>query len=196
MSPRKLRPDEAQLWDQVARTTDRLFPNAPASVAQLTTKPSAKPEPAHNAPVPAFEIGTHAKPGAELHQTTQRMRDRLNAAPVSMDARAHRKLTRGKIKPEGRIDLHGMTQAQAHPALIGFVMSSHASGRRMVLVITGKGSPDEAPWPIPRRRGVLRQLVPQWLTTGPAAQAVMQVVPAHIRHGGDGAYYVYLRKKR
>ncbi|KNG93710.1 Smr/MutS family protein [Pseudaestuariivita atlantica] len=196
MSPRKLRPDEEQLWNQVARTTDRLFPLEKAkrpeptkALPDVTTVPT-------ETEVPRFDVGSQAKPLPEIHQSTRRMRDRLADHPVRMDARTHGKMTRGKLKPEGRIDLHGMSQAQAHPALIGFIHASHAAGKRLVLVITGKGSPDEAPWPIPRRRGVLRQVVPQWLASGPAASAVLQVTPAHLRHGGDGAYYVYLRKRR
>lgn len=199
MTRRKLGHEELELWQKVTRTTDRLFP-APARVADTQPAPPAMPRPAPDTPqqtaIPSFRVGSTAPKGAEVHQTTKRMRDRLGAAPLNMDARTHGKMARGKLKPEGRIDLHGMTQAQAHPALIGFIQRSHAQGKRLVLVITGKGSPDEAPWPIPRRRGVLRQLVPHWLTQGPVGHAVLQVTPAHIRHGGDGAYYVYLRRTR
>lgn len=105
-------------------------------------------------------------------------------------------MKRGKLKPESRIDLHGMRLDQAHGALVRFVLSSQASGRRLVLVITGKGKTREEPGPIPTPRGVLKHQVPQWLSLPPLAQAVLQVTPAHQRHGGEGAYYVYLRRGR
>jgi len=63
-----------------------------------------------------------------------------------------------------------------------------------VLVITGKGRDDDGPGPIPRRRGVLRHQVPQWLSRPPLGPAVLQVTPAHRKHGGEGALYVYLRR--
>ncbi len=65
-----------------------------------------------------------------------------------------------------------------------------------MLVITGKGKRSADPGPIPTPRGVLRHQVPQWLSMPPLAQAVLQITPAHLSHGGEGAYYVYLRKPR
>ena len=65
-----------------------------------------------------------------------------------------------------------------------------------MLVVTGKGKDRDEPGPIPTPRGVLRHRVPQWLALPPLSQAVLQVTPAHISHGGEGAYYVYLRRGR
>ena len=113
-----------------------------------------------------------------------------------MDKKAHTRLKRGKLAPEARIDLHGMTLDQAHPALIRFVLTSYTRGLRLVLVITGKGQREDPYDPMPMRRGVLKQQVPMWLRMPPVAQAVLQVTEAHIRHGGSGAYYVYLRRDR
>ena len=76
--------------------------------------------------------------------------------------------------------------------MTGFILSAQASGRRLVLVITGKGRGDIGP--LPTRSGALRHEVPHWLHMAPMAGFVMQVVPAHLRHGGGGAYYVYLRR--
>jgi DNA-nicking Smr family endonuclease len=105
-------------------------------------------------------------------------------------------MTRGKIKPEGRIDLHGMTMSQAHPALVGFILNAHDAGKRLVLVITDKGKDRDDGGPIPVRHGVLRHQVPQWMALAPLKSLILQVTPAHLRHGGDGAYYVYLRRGR
>ena len=113
-----------------------------------------------------------------------------------MDANAFGKMKRGKLVPEGRIDLHGMTIAQAHPALTRFILDAHGDGKRLVLVITGKGKERDDYAPIPMRRGVLKQQVPHWLALSPLRQIVLQVAESHLKHGGAGAYYVYLRRHR
>jgi DNA-nicking Smr family endonuclease len=97
--------------------------------------------------------------------------------------------------PEARIDLHGMTLAEAHPELIRFVLNAHADAMRLVLVITGKGKDRDDGGPIPRRMGALRHQVPQWLRLLPLGPVVQQVAEAHARHGGHGALYVYLRRR-
>ncbi|MGB8624362.1 MAG: Smr/MutS family protein [Paracoccaceae bacterium] len=122
--------------------------------------------------------------------------ERFGKAPVRMDRRSFERMKRGRISPEGRIDLHGMTLAQAHPALISFILQSHGAGKRLVLVITGKGRDGADDGPMPVRRGVLKHQVPQWLNSAPLAGAVLQITPAHRKHGGSGAYYVYLRRHR
>jgi DNA-nicking Smr family endonuclease len=104
-------------------------------------------------------------------------------------------MTRGKLQPEARIDLHGMTLAEAHPELIRFILNAHAQGLRLVLVITGKGKRRDDLGPIPNRIGALRHQVPGWLHLPPLGPSVLQVTEAHQRHGGSGAYYVYLRRR-
>jgi len=100
---------------------------------------------------------------------------------------------------DGKIDLHGMTQAQAHSTLDAFIASGHAQGKRCVLVVTGKGGktgvdPDNIF--VERRTGVLRSMVPKWLNEGGNRARVLNFMPAQARHGGDGALYVLLRRKR
>jgi DNA-nicking Smr family endonuclease len=120
----------------------------------------------------------------------------LERARPHMDRRRFEKLRRGKVEPEARLDLHGMTSERAHGALTAFILAAHASGLRLVLVITGKGRPGEADAPAPHRQGILRHHVPHWLAAPPLVGRVLQVAPAHQRHGGGGAYYVYLRRQR
>jgi DNA-nicking Smr family endonuclease len=119
----------------------------------------------------------------------------LGQAPLRMDAGTHARMTRGKLQPEARIDLHGMTLAEAHPELIRFILNAHSSGLRLVLVITGKGKRREDTGPIPQRVGALRHQVPHWLHLPPLGPVVLQVSEAHLKHGGGGAYYVYLRRR-
>lgn len=113
-----------------------------------------------------------------------------------MDAGTHARLVRGKIAPEARIDLHGMTLAEAHPELIRFIFNTQAQGMRLVLVITGKGNSVRHDGPIPTRTGILRQQVPHWLRLPPLSAAVQQTAEAHARHGGGGALYLWLRRLR
>jgi DNA-nicking Smr family endonuclease len=110
-----------------------------------------------------------------------------------MDAGAFGRMSKGKLRPEARIDLHGMTLAEAYPALASFLLDARARGRRLVLVITGKGRARDDLAPMPARAGRLRHDVPRWLALPPLAEHVLQVAPAHRRHGGEGALYVYLR---
>jgi len=198
VSRRRLRPDELELWSRVAKTTERMHPTKPAKPKQgLPFREDRKsPETPPREPVQRFEIGQKANGKAARHDVLPGLPERIAAAPVQMDRKAYDRLKRGKLKPEGRIDLHGMTLDQAKPALQSFIAKSFTRERRLVLVITGKGrqSPDDGP--IPQRPGVLRHAVPQWLQSPPLSQMVLQIAEAHVRHGGGGAYYVYLRRKR
>lgn len=192
-APRQLRPDEEQLWQQIARQTQPLHPE----------RRPAKPMAPSEAPAPAkpggadlrdFRVGASAGQAGLRHDLVPPLSDRLAQQPVRMDAKAFGRMKRGKLGVEGRIDLHGLTLSQAHPRLLGFVLDAHAQGKRLVLVITGKGRDDDAGGPMPVRRGALRHQVPQWLGAGVARQVVLQIAGAHRSHGGSGAFYVYLRR--
>ena len=191
--PRHLSSEERALWDRVADTAQALDPvravDIPAAIAPKP-KPMISPD-----PLPYFNIGQRVdqKRGNDV---LPGIADRLSRAPLNMDNKAFGKMKRGKLKPEARIDLHGMTMDQAHPELMGFILNSQAMGRRLVLVITGKGKMRDDGGPIPARQGVLRHQVPQWMALPPISQAILQVTPAHLTHGGHGAYYIYLRRVR
>ncbi len=120
-------------------------------------------------------------------------------SPTALDRRKARQIGIGKIEIEARIDLHGMRQGEAHTALRRFLMSAHAGGRRWVLVITGKGAAARTALDERQReeteRGVLRRNVPRWLAEPELAAIVVGYTTAAIRHGGEGALYVQLRKR-
>ncbi|MFY0616066.1 Smr/MutS family protein [Shimia sp.] len=196
MKRRKLSEEDVSLWRQVADTAERLHPKAkPTDFAKTITKPVKTPRahPAREA-LPAFEVGALAKSRPPSHDLMGSVSDRVARQPVQMDKKAFGRMKRGKLVPEGKIDLHGMTADQAHGALTGFILRSHSEGRRLVLVITGKGKDRHDHGPIPTRRGVLKHQVPQWLALSPMKSCILQVAEAHIKHGGTGAYYVYLRR--
>lgn len=204
---RKLRPDEVELWRKVTEKTERLNQGQKPHDfgAMLNLEPQKLPAPkrrklieALTAPVTnstAIPAGIKRKPTTHITRVLS-VSDQVRAAPVQMDRKSFDQMKRGKLKPEGRIDLHGLTVDRAHPMLSRFILSAHADGKRLVLVITGKGKERDDGGPIPVRFGVLRHQVPQWLALPPLSSAVLQITQAHVRHGGGGAYYVYLRKPR
>lgn len=192
---RHLRPEEEEIWHAVARTAKPM--HAPTMQRRIETQPPEPlPEPVklHSPMFQPFRLGEKAKPRLG-HDLAPSIRDSLSQAPVQMDAKAFGKMTRGKLSPEARIDLHGMTLAEAHPELIRFILNAQSDGLRLVLVITGKGKRRDDTGPIPQRMGALRHQVPQWLRMAPLGPAVLQVAEAHLKHGGSGAYYVYLRRR-
>ena len=103
--------------------------------------------------------------------------------PGPVDRATLERLRRGQFTVEARID------RQAFTALMGFVDHSARAGRRALLVITGKGPSNQG-------GGVLRRNVPQWLMASSFSRAILTIVPAHPRHGGEGALYVVLRRRR
>ncbi|WP_417729114.1 Smr/MutS family protein [Roseovarius sp.] len=198
MSRRRVRPEELELWQQVARTAQRIRPEEPPRERAAGPEPMIRnPRSAPALPrLEDFQVGQTAGRAAPPHDVLPGISERVAAAPIHMDKKAFQRLKRGKLVPEGKIDLHGMTLDQAHPALMGFILRSYAAGLRLVLVVTGKGKDRDTGGPIPVRHGVLRHNVPQWLRMAPLGPLVLQITEAHLKHGGGGAYYVYLRRQR
>ena len=196
MSRRRiLRPEELDLWQSVARSAKPLHGKPPGFHRKIeAAAPPAPPAPTPPEPLAPFRLGEKSRrtPGHALAPSLPQV---LALAPLQMDAKAFGKMTRGKLAPEARIDLHGLTLAEAHPELIRFILNAQSAGLRLVLVITGKGKRGEDQGPIPQRIGALRHQVPHWLRLAPLGPAVLQVSEAHLKHGGTGAYYVYLRRR-
>jgi DNA-nicking Smr family endonuclease len=184
--PRPLRDDELRLWRRVAETATPLRRPVP----QHPVIEPAPPEPAPLAksmpvvPDAGFRIGERADPAGGSVRPLP---------PPRLDARLHARLRRGKQRPEARIDLHGLTLTEAHDTLIGFVQRAHGGGKRLLLVITGKG---QGSFGGQEGRGILRRQVPHWLRLPPLSATVLDIIPAHRTHGGDGAFYVYLCRGR
>lgn len=196
---RTLRPEEEDLWQAVARTAQPMHPGKGQGLRSggddlPPVLPKEKVLPAQPA-LATFRVGEKARTahGDDLRQNAF---GRPPAAPLRMDAKAFSRMSRGKLSPQARIDLHGLTLAAAHPQLIGFVLGAQARGLRLLLVITGKGRRPSDDGPVPGRNGILRHQVPLWLMQAPLGPAVLQVTEAHFRHGGSGAFYVYLRRPR
>ena len=194
---RRLSAEDRELWERVKgsvvpmhRTQAIPLPAPKATPAQMpTSSPMASPAPP---PIASFRVG-QAADHRRTNDLLPGLAESLANVPLRMDAGTFGKMKKGKLRPEARIDLHGMTLAEAHSELLSFILASRAKGRRFVLVITGKGRVTDDFAPMPARAGRLRHDVPRWLALPPLAAAVLQVAPAHQRHGGEGALYVYLR---
>ena len=177
---RQLSDEERTLWKNVARSVKPLRKLAEAVEAlsePLPKSPPPKLRPKSAGPVPHVPASPKSPPLAPL------------------DRRLKQRVARGREPIEARLDLHGMTQAQAHTALLGFLRRAHADGVRTVLVVTGKGlgSRDHSQ---DHERGVLRRQVPMWLALPEFRLLVVGFDAAHVGHGGEGALYVRLRRPR
>lgn len=114
---------------------------------------------------------------------------------AGLDKSTSERIRRGNREPDARIDLHGMSVERAHRACLVFLSDALSRGCRMVLVITGKGGHDRGG--IMRDgRGVLRASLPGWLRASPLRNSIVGIYQAHRRHGGEGAVYVYLKRRR
>ena len=107
-----------------------------------------------------------------------------------LDKRTRTRMRRGQIAIEAQLDLHGMTQSEAHQKLTQFIQNSYANGRRSILVITGKGRGSDS------SRGVLRNAVPQWLNQPSLTEFIKAFDYASRPDGGEGALYVLLRRRK
>lgn len=119
----------------------------------------------------------------------------------TIDRRTDQRLRRGQLPIEGRIDLHGFNREQARQALTQFLMEACQDGKRCVLVITGKGlrsglSERGSDSRLIAEPGILKQSLPEWLREDPLSSVVLAFHKARSKHGGDGAFYVLLRRKR
>jgi DNA-nicking Smr family endonuclease len=112
-------------------------------------------------------------------------------ALAPLGRRMRQRVARGREAIDARLDLHGLTQSEAHAALLHFLRQANARGARLVLVITGKGRAGAG-----SERGILRRQVPQWLGLPEFRAYVIGFEDAHVAHGGEGALYVRLRKIR
>lgn len=189
---RALTDDEAALWAEVMRDAQVLDPAARRRSAEAAPVPEAVRPPDDRAPRETTKPNTpQPAPGRGTI---------LPPIPgTGTDRRTQVRLRRGQLEIDARIDLHGRTQPQARASLENFLASSAARGHRCVLVITGKGSPrggDETGFMPDRERGVLREQVPRWLSRAPLAHHVVTWQPAARQHGGDGALYILVRRKK
>ena len=175
--------EERALWRAAVRGAKPLGRSAGAKAR--SAKSTVAPEPLRGT-VP----GSAARPLAVANAAEPAAASRR----LTIDRRRAEQLKRGQIRLEARLDLHGLFQDEAHAALAHFLTSCAAAGKRCVLVITGKGS--ERLGSAPPRPGVLQTAVPRWLAEPALRDTIMGFGPAGRYHGGAGALYVLLRRRR
>ena len=178
--------EELKLWEKVTESIAPLSLRKPAPAPEVVT-PEAKtpPKPRKKAAL---------LPLALPHFIPPKPPARKHPALSPIDRRTRNRLTRGAVAIDARIDLHGLTQAAAHRRLSHFLHDAQADGARVVLVITGKGRP--ASDGHGAERGVLRRMVPEWLSAAENRGLVVGFDEASPSHGGSGALYVRIRRAR
>lgn len=178
---RALTADEHALWTHVTRAIAPLRRRRPQREADA---PAEEPQIKPQKPTPAASAVRAPVPRPLPPRPP-------GLAPI--DRRLKQKLARGREAIDATIDLHGLTQAEAHAALVRFLRNARAGGARLVLVITGKGARSDD---FAADRGVLRRQVPLWLRSAELRDAVIGFDWAHAAHGGEGALYVRIRRSR
>jgi DNA-nicking Smr family endonuclease len=196
---RELGEEEQALWRKVTETVAPLTPRRRRKAAD--TAPEGLTEPPHDdAPVstPVVQRKPPQRPEAPAPAAPPVAQKKPAIRPlVPIDTRTKRKIARGAIEVTARIDLHGMTQREAFSALRAFLARTQMAGGRLAIVITGKGRPGAADLVFdPNERGVLRRVVPQWLSSPDLRDLVGGFEEAAPGHGGGGALYVRLRRPR
>lgn len=179
---RRLSDDEKKLWRDVTAKIAPLRKRIAKAITETNPKdddsapaPVAKPTP-RKAAVPVSHPAHIAKPKAP--------------ALAPLDRKTKSRLARGIHAIDAKLDLHGHTQAEAHDALLRFLRRVSDKGASVVLVITGKGARGDG------ERGVLKRQVPMWLSLPEFRDYVIGFDDAHVGHGGEGALYVRIRKRR
>ncbi len=175
---------DEDLWRHVTRDAKPLSGRKPLHQEELR---KARDE------VPA--VGKKAEKPRPRHKTAPMAPPPRPPAPelapgalADVDKRTAERLRRGKLPIEGLLDLHRMTQDEAERAVRAFLADSQAAGRRCVLIVTGKGAGREG--------GVLRRELPRWLNLPVNRARVIAFAPAQPQHGGHGAVYLLLKRRR
>ncbi|VAW06792.1 hypothetical protein MNBD_ALPHA01-767 [hydrothermal vent metagenome] len=184
--------DENRLWQKVTENITRLDSN---QAARPLVRKSAYVKPL---PYSGDFQRDRAAPAAPLVGNSFMLKD--------ADHNWQRKLRRGRIKPDGKIDLHGLTQDRAYDALNRYIDTAHKKGKRFILVVTGKGGVKSRSGHMSyseydcaeyvHERGILKTNVPRWLSQGELAKRIVSYYTANEEHGGDGALYVILKRWR
>jgi DNA-nicking Smr family endonuclease len=176
MTDRRLTPEESRAWARVART---IKPIGPARDGLEDF------ERALEAGEPVSPTRPRSSSASSLLAASGQGEKPVRRTARAADRKGEKRVKRGRLELAGRIDLHGHTQASADALLRNFLARSRADGARCVLVITGKGRGGE---------GVLRRNFLDWVQGPEASQFVSGYSEAHARHGGAGAFYLFLRR--
>lgn len=184
---------DLDLWRQVTRSTKPLQERPvrdPRHAPDTRDTPNGAPRKAgpQEPPKRAGRL-PRAQPVPLVPKRAAAAPDLEHGGTAGVARRQAEKLRRGLLPIEGKLDLHGHTQHEAHRELSQFIASAQGAGKRCVIVVTGRGIGKDA-------GGILRQMVPRWLNQAPNRGRVLAFAQAQPKHGGAGALYVLLKRSR
>lgn len=187
---KSLSPEDMELWRVVARTIKPLKKKAKLRVAEPARADAAPKEASKSAPARA-RIKS-ALPAPALPAPRKPALPRIQ--PI--EDKVKRRLARGRLQADMKIDLHGMRQHEAHDALHGFIFRARSQGARIVIVVTGKGRGSMDQDTHAQTGGVLQRMARHWLSAPDLRDSVIGFDEADQAHGGAGALYVRIRRDR
>ncbi len=189
---KKLSEEDLKYWDRLKKTLDFKFYKKPYQITELEkTKQSTKEE-------NKVEYYKHRhKKIVKNSIANKKVLNNYKLQDIRIDKNKLSLLKRGKIKPEKILDLHGLTSAEAKRKAIEFTTINFNLGLRLLLIITGKGkmkindlNREDL------KTGILRKSLKSWLYESDLRPNILGVVSSHISHGGEGAFYVYLKNNK
>ncbi len=192
---RKLTKEEQGLWQKISADIHPLKPKSRIKIeAEKKTHRRSR----------AIESGADSSnslaslPSAATRESegssTRRQETLIEGRMVGIDRRQAGRFKRGRMEIDGTLDLHGYTQKEAHRALLSFLTNAQKQGARCILIVTGKGTLNKGT--SDREKGVLRSSLPRWLNEAPFRPLVLALEKARPQHGGDGAFYILLKKNK
>lgn len=176
--------EDRALWDEIAKSIKPL----PGRRTKAGREPAT------------LSVEEQVSKGAEKAKrpvvTPRAAKHRDPPAPTlaPMDRRLKQKISRGAAGIDAKLDLHGYTQSEAKSRLQGFLETAQSREHTLVLVITGKGKRSDDSWA--NEGGVLKRQVPLWLALPEFRSLVIGFEEAGVRHGGAGALYIRVRRRR
>lgn len=192
---RNLSPDEAKLWRKVAKSTKPYKALPKVVTASLDHELVSVPAKARAPEMPHLSLKRAKALKAATPQVVKTLAVKPKTPPVAV-ADGHKKVRRGRLDIDARIDLHGMRQIEAQTALRGLIARTRENNGRCVLVVTGKGRPvDPGEDYITPQPGVIRRRLPEWLNSEGIREHVSGYAQANAKDGGSGAFYVLLKAK-
>ncbi|AOR77111.1 Smr/MutS family protein [Novosphingobium resinovorum] len=184
---RRLTEEEKAVWAQVARTVKPLVaprklvePEAPVMPVPVAPPPPVK-KVKGRVPPPSLPKAAPPKPRVDV--------------PVNLDGSWEKRISKGTLLPDFSLDLHGSNLDQAYMRLMHGLVQAKAMGARVVLIVTGKARPVDAA-DRGSARGAIRAKIADWLAASEHASDIVAIRGAHRRHGGQGAIYLVLKKRR
>lgn len=177
---RLLHPEEAQLFQETLRDAKPLSGKKRKAAPPTSAKPAA--------PQSSAAIAHPARKQPALPPRTAPLAPLAPGPTPGIDRRTHERFKKGEMAIDAKLDLHGMTQDAAHDALVRFVERGMTANFRCLLIVTGKGLREGS--------GILRKQVPRWLNEAGLRPCLLAINSARPQHGGEGALYVLLKRKR